>query len=161
MKWDVLRIIITCVAGGILSGVLGLVLLPVLRALKAGQSVHKIGPTWHNSKVGTPLMGGLMFIGSAIICLLINLFTVQNYTVLFFCYSNDGFFPSTFDSGESIGDGSDILKYILAAFVVPKSRLEPVFCTLLKASRNIALCASSRFKRKSMVSLTFLSLICL
>ena len=96
MKWDVLRIIITCVAGGILSGVLGLVLLPVLRALKAGQSVHKIGPTWHNSKVGTPLMGGLMFIGSAIVCLLINLFTVQNYTVYFslgfaLCFALIGF----------------------------------------------------------------------
>ena len=96
MNWDVLRIIITCVAGGILSGVLGLVLLPVLRALKAGQSVHKIGPTWHNSKVGTPLMGGLMFIGSVIVCLLINLFTVQNYTVYFslgfsLCFALIGF----------------------------------------------------------------------
>ena len=30
------------------------------------------------------------------------------------------------------GDGSERLKYILAAFVVPKSRLEPVFWTLLK-----------------------------
>ena len=39
----------------------------------------------------------------------------------------------------SFGDGSDMLKYIFAAFVVPKSRLEPVFCTLLKASRNMAL----------------------
>lgn len=32
-----------------------------------------------------------------------------------------------------------MLKYIFAAFVVPKSRLEPVSYTLLKASRNIAL----------------------
>ena len=31
----------------------------------------------------------------------------------------------------------EIEKYIFAALVVPKSRLEPVFCTLLKASRNI------------------------
>lgn len=57
------------------------------------------------------------------------------------------------------GDGSDMLKYILAAFVVPKSRFEPVLCTLLKASLNIALCASSQLRRKSMVSFTFLSLI--
>lgn len=78
-----LRIVLTCVAGGIISGVLGLILLPVLRALKAGQSVHKIGPTWHNNKVGTPLMGGLMFIGAVIICLLVNLFTMQDYTVLY------------------------------------------------------------------------------
>ena len=32
--------------------------------------------------------------------------------------------------------GSDMEKYILAAFVVPKSLFEPEFCTLLKASRN-------------------------
>ena len=32
------------------------------------------------------------------------------------------------------GEGSERLKYIFAAFVVPKSRLEPLFCTLLKAS---------------------------
>ena len=94
MDW--LPIILTCVAGGVLSGILGLLLLPVLRALKAGQSVHKIGPTWHNSKVGTPLMGGLMFIGAAIICLLVNLITVENYTVYFslgfaLCFALVGF----------------------------------------------------------------------
>ena len=96
MKWDIMRIVITCVAGGILSGVLGLGLLPVLRALKAGQSVHKIGPTWHNSKVGTPLMGGLMFIGAVLVCLLVNLFTVRNYTVYYslgfaLCFALIGF----------------------------------------------------------------------
>ena len=73
-----------------------LLLLPLLRALKAGQSVHEIGPTWHNSKVGTPLMGGLMFIAAAVICLLVNLFTVQNYTVYFtlgfaLCFALIGF----------------------------------------------------------------------
>ncbi len=77
------RILLTCLAGGVLSGVLGLVLLPVLRALKAGQSVHKIGPTWHNSKVGTPLMGGLMFIGAVILCLVGNLFTTSDYTAFY------------------------------------------------------------------------------
>ncbi len=78
-----MRILLTGAAGAVLSGVLGLVLLPVLRALKAGQSVHKIGPTWHNKKVGTPLMGGLMFIGAVVLCLLGNLFTIENYTVLY------------------------------------------------------------------------------
>ena len=44
------------------SLVLGKVLIPILRALKAGQSIKEIGPTWHMSKQGTPTMGGLMFI---------------------------------------------------------------------------------------------------
>ena len=38
---------------------------------------------------------------------------------------------------KAFGPGSDMEKYIFAALVVPKSRFEPVFCTLLKASRNI------------------------
>jgi len=49
---------------------LGKVLIPVLRALKAGQSIKEIGPTWHMSKQGTPTMGGLMFIagiGAAVV----------------------------------------------------------------------------------------------
>ena len=64
------RILITAVVGCILSGGIGYLLLPVLRALKAGQSIREIGPTWHNYKAGTPMMGGLMFIAAALICLL-------------------------------------------------------------------------------------------
>jgi len=77
------RIVITAAVAAVLSGALGFFLLPVLRALKAGQSVRDIGPTWHNKKVGTPLMGGLMFIGAAIICLLMNLPTVKEYSVFY------------------------------------------------------------------------------
>ena len=99
MDW--LRIGLTCAAGGILSGVLGLLLLPLLRALKAGQSVHKIGPTWHNKKVGTPLMGGLMFIGAVLICLLGSLFTIEKHTVFFalglaMCFGLVGFLDDFF-----------------------------------------------------------------
>ena len=77
------RMLITAVAGGVLSGVLGYFLLPVLRALKAGQSIREIGPTWHNNKAGTPMMGGLMFIFAAIICLLANIPTMEEYSVFY------------------------------------------------------------------------------
>ena len=77
------RILITALAGGALSGAFGLLLLPVLRALKAGQSIREVGPTWHNYKAGTPMMGGLMFIFAAIVCLVVNAFTMQSYTALF------------------------------------------------------------------------------
>ena len=40
----------------------GRMLIPLLRRMKAGQSIKEIGPTWHMSKQGTPTMGGLMFI---------------------------------------------------------------------------------------------------
>lgn len=48
----------------------GLVLIPLLKRLKAGQSIKRNGPVWHMSKEGTPTMGGLMFIlgiGAAVV----------------------------------------------------------------------------------------------
>ena len=77
------RILITALAGAVLSGILGFLLLPVLRALKAGQSIREVGPTWHNYKAGTPMMGGLMFIAALIICLLIAIPTMEDYSVFY------------------------------------------------------------------------------
>lgn len=77
------RIIVTAAIGAALSGLIGFLILPVLRALKAGQSVREIGPTWHNYKAGTPLMGGLMFIFALIICLAIAIPTMEDYSVLY------------------------------------------------------------------------------
>ena len=77
------RILVTVLAGGVLAGILGFLLLPVLRALKAGQSIREVGPTWHNNKAGTPMMGGLFFIFAAILCVLGNVTVMQDYTVLY------------------------------------------------------------------------------
>ena len=77
------RILITGVVGCALSWALGHFLLPVLHALKAGASIREIGPTWHNNKTGTPIMGGLMFIFASILCLLLNLTAMTDYSVCF------------------------------------------------------------------------------
>ena len=77
------RILITALVGCVLSGGLGYLLLPVLHALKAGQSIREIGPTWHNKKAGTPMMGGLMFVLAVVICLLCNIPFVTDYSVYF------------------------------------------------------------------------------
>ena len=77
------RILITALAGCVLSGLVGYFLIPMLRALKAGQSILEIGPHWHNKKAGTPVMGGLMFIFAAIFCLLGNLPVMEDYTVFY------------------------------------------------------------------------------
>ena len=95
------KILITAVTGGVLSGAIGWFLLPVLRALKAGQSIREVGPTWHNYKAGTPMMGGLMFILSAVICLVASAFTMESYTVLFtlglaLCFGLVGFLDDFF-----------------------------------------------------------------
>ena len=90
------RLLITAAAGAVLSGVIGYFLIPILRTIKAGQSIREVGPTWHNNKAGTPMMGGLMFIAAAIICLLFNIPTMEDYSVFFvlgvsLCYGAVGF----------------------------------------------------------------------
>ena len=95
------RIIVTALVSAVLTGVIGYFLLPVLRALKAGQSIREVGPTWHNYKAGTPMMGGLMFILAAIICLVGNLFSTADYTgfyvlALSLCFGLVGFLDDFF-----------------------------------------------------------------
>ncbi len=77
------RLLITVAAAAVLSGVIGYFLIPMLRAMKAGQSILQIGPTWHNVKSGTPMMGGLMFIFATVICLAVNAFTMGEYSALY------------------------------------------------------------------------------
>ena len=67
---EITTIIVSVIAGFIVSGVLGWFLIPALRALKAGQSIREVGPTWHNNKAGTPTMGGIMFIVASLLCIL-------------------------------------------------------------------------------------------
>jgi len=77
------RVLVAAVFACLLSAVSGRFLIPVLRALKAGQSIREIGPTWHNAKAGTPMMGGLMFIFASVVVLVINAFTMEEYSSLY------------------------------------------------------------------------------
>ena len=95
------KILITVLASAVLTGGIGYFLIPVLRALKAGQSIREIGPTWHNNKAGTPMMGGVMFIASAVICLLICIPTMVEKTVFYvlvlgLCFGLVGFLDDFF-----------------------------------------------------------------
>ncbi len=76
-------IIITALVSGALSGGIGYFLIPFLRAMKAGQSIREVGPTWHNYKAGTPMMGGIMFIAAAVLCLLFHIPTMQDHAVFY------------------------------------------------------------------------------
>ena len=57
-----MRILIAALVSFAVSAIAGKLLIPILRRMKAGQSIKEDGPTWHMSKQGTPTMGGLMFI---------------------------------------------------------------------------------------------------
>ena len=57
-----MEMIVSCIVSFLVTAVAGRFLIPVLRRMKAGQSIREDGPTWHMGKTGTPTMGGLMFI---------------------------------------------------------------------------------------------------
>ena len=73
-------IIISILPCFLLALAAGKIIIPWLRALKAGQTIREVGPKWHNSKAGTPAMGGLVFIltaciGTLAICLAFHTWT--------------------------------------------------------------------------------------
>ena len=95
------RVIITALISCGITMAVGYLLLPVLRALKAGQSIREVGPTWHNKKAGTPMMGGLMFIISAVLCLVMNIPAMEDYSVFYvlglgLCFGSVGFLDDFF-----------------------------------------------------------------
>lgn len=62
MDTPVWMTMLSIVVGFAAAFLMGKWLIPRLRALKAGQEIREVGPKWHNSKAGTPTMGGLCFI---------------------------------------------------------------------------------------------------
>ena len=79
--------IIAAVAGCAIAGVSGIWLIPLLKKIHFGQTIRDEGPKWHNSKQGTPIMGGFMFIIATIVCtvacvLLYHTFGVQETTLI-------------------------------------------------------------------------------
>ncbi|QOX63557.1 phospho-N-acetylmuramoyl-pentapeptide-transferase [Anoxybacterium hadale] len=64
---DYLQIGITTAIAFVIAAVGTPMLLPVLRRIKAGQSIREDGPQSHMVKSGTPTMGGLAIIGAVVI----------------------------------------------------------------------------------------------
>ncbi len=131
------RILITALAGLVLSGVLGYLLLPVLRALKAGQSIREVGPTWHNYKAGTPMMGGIMFIVALIICLVVAIPTVEDYSVYFvlvmsLCYGLIGFVDDFCKMKKKQNEGLTSIQKLLLQLAV-----SALFLYLMYATDNM------------------------
>ena len=85
--------------GFILSIIAGLILIPILRKLKFGQTVSKMITERHQAKNGTPTIGGLIFIIPTILTLLLLKFKGSidiSYNLLiilfvFFAYGLLGF----------------------------------------------------------------------
>ena len=113
------RILVTALVGAVLSGGLGYLLIPMLRAMKVGQSIREVGPIWHNYKAGTPMMGGLMFIGASIIVLLCNIPFMADYSVFYvlilsLCFGFVGFLDDYAKLKKKQNEGlTSIQKFLL------------------------------------------------
>ena len=70
--------LITCIVAFVVAAIGGRFIVPALKALKMGQSIREIGPTWHNSKQGTPTMGGMIFMLSCLVCVFLGFGAYQS-----------------------------------------------------------------------------------
>lgn len=59
--------IITAVIGFFVVYIAGFFVIPYLKQLNFGQTIREEGPKWHQSKQGTPTMGGIMIILGVIV----------------------------------------------------------------------------------------------
>lgn len=75
--------------GCIASLIFGHWFIPMLRRLKAGQSIREEGPQSHLSKAGTPTIGGIMFLAALPVGLLLT--KNFNYQTAILCISLYGY----------------------------------------------------------------------
>ncbi|MBD7913643.1 phospho-N-acetylmuramoyl-pentapeptide-transferase [Clostridium sp. Sa3CUN1] len=68
------KVAIGLVLSFIISIILGPIIIPMLTKLKFGQNIRKEGPQSHLKKAGTPTIGGLIFIVSSLIVMLVMRF---------------------------------------------------------------------------------------
>ena len=64
-----LKLVLAFVGSFLVTLLVGSYLVPMLRRIKAGQEIREDGPVWHNSKRGTPTMGGMAFVVASFISL--------------------------------------------------------------------------------------------
>ena len=77
---QILTTILMIVPCFLIALVAGRFLIPWLRAMKAGQTIREVGPSWHMSKTGTPAMGGLIFILTSLIGTVVMGFVFGTWT---------------------------------------------------------------------------------
>lgn len=65
--------VLAAILGFITVFILGFFVIPFLRRLKFGQTIREDGPKWHESKSGTPTMGGIMLLSGLFVAILLGL----------------------------------------------------------------------------------------
>ena len=99
--------ILTVIVGFAVVFILGFYVIPYLKKLNFGQTIREEGPKWHQSKSGTPTMGGIMlFAGisvATIFALIYSAFSDGSITAEFSDSKRPSFWIAAF--GLAIGMG--------------------------------------------------------
>jgi phospho-N-acetylmuramoyl-pentapeptide-transferase len=95
--------IYTILVAFLVTNMIGPITIPMLHRLKFGQNIREDGPQSHHKKAGTPTMGGIIFILSSIVCMIIMV-RVRNDEAMVALYA--------FVAFGFIGFLDDILKII-------------------------------------------------
>lgn len=132
---DGLFIIIAAAVSFAISALLGKWLVPFMKKISFKQTIRDEGPSWHQSKQGTPIMGGLMFIISSvvvsavlfvIICVtnsnnpLINqeITKISAGILMALCFSGIGFFDDFIKAVKKRNLGLTAKQKLLLQFIV-------------------------------------------
>jgi len=67
LPWQFSSLTLPILLAAVTSAILGYVVLPLLQTLKTGQIIREDGPKTHLKKAGTPTMGGIFFVPTAVL----------------------------------------------------------------------------------------------
>jgi phospho-N-acetylmuramoyl-pentapeptide-transferase len=76
------QLFIGLILGFFIALVLGPITIPMLRRLKFGQNIRKEGPQSHLKKAGTPTIGGIIFILSSVLAMVVMRFEVTDEAMI-------------------------------------------------------------------------------
>ena len=65
------KIVLSLILGFLITSLMAPLFIPMLHKLKFGQNIREDGPKSHLKKAGTPTMGGIIFIASTLVAMLI------------------------------------------------------------------------------------------
>lgn len=113
-------------AGFFAAGILGQILIPILRRLKFGQQIREDGPTRHAKKAGTPTIGGLIFIFATLIAILLLWYLGYfefNYNILiifvvFLGYATLGFLDDFLKIKKAQSEGLTIIQKLIGQLII-------------------------------------------
>lgn len=123
----------------ILSLLVGAAMIPMLRRLKFGQEIREEGPAWHASKSGTPTMGGIIFIISIAVMLIISVISGYVFNL-------------------PMGNLIDLLIVFLMSLAFGAIGFIDDYIKVVK-KRNLGLTASQKFSMQFLVALIFATLV--